>query len=602
MTKYKQRVATLLCATSTALLLGGCPSTPPTDSLVSAGGTSPDPAAVLAGAVVYRGPRPSCRYENGKAVEVQGIVVLTLFDYDNPPPPEGNATTAISFATVSAKRLFPHLRVCLPEKPSAAERAETINATATFEWSAVPLGKTCEEDGKAIGEAYRIHALFDRDQDFHPLFGVRSQATRGDVAGAAYTDPQARDLKVARIEVGHVSKHPNGQRIEGLVVSVNQLIHTERPVFRISRTAKPLSSEKALPLAMLFGDLASRTEGYKGALADEQFALDLIPKKDRARYAPALAAAGFSLDYDPAGYAWHVEGIDANLDGKVDEHPLLPGIPYTTPALFMDRARTPAEVTAGVPPVVLLGASMDVGATADPLTLPMLVTPMAVMRLPKASGGTCDVPMIPPANVSSVFEMVPGAFECQELPTGEYGATVLHGVQGGALGDNSNASDRFDFPTDGECLAGVGSSCARNSFTAWTIPNDLGPLDSEYNPAALDQLHDPSNPDEPLWVDEQGPKGRYLVVDPEPRNDPKAGCDVQKASPALSCDCCASIADLCEQDLPACKRDKRGVAIITTDKDGKLACLPFELPKSCCNGKCIKETGEPLPSEASCEP
>ena len=33
--------------------------------------------------------------------------------------------------------------------------AETVNATATFEWSAVPLGKTCDGDGNALGDLVR---------------------------------------------------------------------------------------------------------------------------------------------------------------------------------------------------------------------------------------------------------------------------------------------------------------------------------------------------------------------------------------------------------------------------------------------------------------
>ena len=55
---------------------------------------TPEPRGVMEGTVLYVGPKPLCHYEDGAPVAVRGRVVLTLFAFDNPPPPAGSATTA----------------------------------------------------------------------------------------------------------------------------------------------------------------------------------------------------------------------------------------------------------------------------------------------------------------------------------------------------------------------------------------------------------------------------------------------------------------------------------------------------------------------------
>jgi len=94
----------LACAVFATLLVA-CPQ-PKQDKFVEEGGISPDPTARIDGTVLYLGPKPSCRYDGNKVTHINGRVVMLLFQYDNPPPPEGGATTALNLLFVRGDELF----------------------------------------------------------------------------------------------------------------------------------------------------------------------------------------------------------------------------------------------------------------------------------------------------------------------------------------------------------------------------------------------------------------------------------------------------------------------------------------------------------------
>src|SRR5512134_3849747 len=73
--------------------LGAC-TQPSQDDFRSEGGIAPDPVGVIEGSVVYVGPPPTCDMDGDDPTRVRGRVILTLFEYDNPPPPEGRARSA----------------------------------------------------------------------------------------------------------------------------------------------------------------------------------------------------------------------------------------------------------------------------------------------------------------------------------------------------------------------------------------------------------------------------------------------------------------------------------------------------------------------------
>ncbi len=104
-----------------------------------------------------------------------GRVVLLLFRADNPPPPDGFATTAETVQSFPASQLFRNVTAF----PNGRVRA---SVAFVFPEIAAP------------GE-YQLRAFVsnrDEARGFHPLFTVRNQPQRGDVAGGAVVDPAAR--------------------------------------------------------------------------------------------------------------------------------------------------------------------------------------------------------------------------------------------------------------------------------------------------------------------------------------------------------------------------------------------------------------------------
>ena len=58
-------------------------------------------SGLIHGAVLYSGPRPTCRYDGELPTALIGNAVLLMFHTNNPPPPAGSATSASSAARVN---------------------------------------------------------------------------------------------------------------------------------------------------------------------------------------------------------------------------------------------------------------------------------------------------------------------------------------------------------------------------------------------------------------------------------------------------------------------------------------------------------------------
>jgi hypothetical protein len=186
------------------------------------------------------------------------------------------------------------------------------------------------------------------------------------------------------------------------------------------------------------------------------------------------------------------------------------------------------------------------------------------------------VPYLAPGNLATAYEGRPA--ECQALPTGRYGTSVVSGLAGGEVisGVSSSTSDTgFDL---------VGASFATQS---WSVPNALGAADTHYDPSAV-----PGLPRD-LQLPDQGPGARVAVLDPAPDDDLRAGCESaldpstgQLRAPQLTPVpevCCAAVSPLCA--LPLCAAQnfgpRRNLREIAGESAG-VSCLPFALPASCC--------------------
>lgn len=555
-----RRPGALACA---LLLLGaaggaaaGCDA-PPLDALRRDGGAAPDPTGLLRGSVVYAGRRPSCEHAaDGTPVRVRGHVVLTLFAWDNPPPPAGSATSALNLLTLSGRRLF-SVDDCMPLSP-APEDLAPITREIDFEWPEIPLATGAAVSGRLPTADYQIRGFYDDDGDFNPFFAVRNLATAGDVGGGAVVDARAAIPEYRRISFGHVEEHPLGQAIGSVVVTLGAPITTERPMFELARTSRALSADATVPLV---ADAALREEAlFALSRMRVELVRDGASLDDGHAWSDALTAAGIDFDFRPSAHGLPIRPVDADGDGAGDPHPILgsSGVPWIAPIVLLRRARSPAEVAARVPdvlfvatvrPTFVLGADQGFVARRTAMGVDVIVPPVAIMVTNPAAPATCRVPLVAPGNVAELYESQP-VVDCQELPTGNYDVNVLSGLAGARPVDVAAAcqpgceAGGTDAATCRESCAayaaletesGIAFEGGLYSSQAWSVPNELGCPDPAYDTTPVNQL-DPPRPDGTLpecgdpgsvMLPHQGRVGGMAVVDPSPASDvdPEATTD-----------------------------------------------------------------------------
>lgn len=591
------------------------------------GGAAPEPTGEIRGTVLYVGPRPQCDYAGGAATRVRGNVVLLLFLSDNPPPPQGSATSATNLLLVPGTEIF-STADCLPEAPTPEERAVVVMRSVEFTWPAVNLATgPCTDGGTVPSHVdYQIRGFYDGDEDFNPFYSVRRLATRGDVAGGAFENTAVSPPQFSRIRFGSLQCSPNGEVVTGVAVTLAAPVNTELPAFTRGASTFALTAEGVIPPT---SDAVMREQGIYDLT---RMQLELVDPTETS-FAATLAGAGMTLDPGPSGYAFFVQGVDANRDGMTDLHPILGatgGVLWQHPIVILRRARNSVELAAGVPDVSLIATVRPTQTSTKSTFAPRIdiaVPPIAAVtldpRLPQ-----CRVPYIAPGNLAETYERIP--VDCQEVPTGNYDINVLAGIAGGRASDY-RAQLVADMPglppavldalvaqrTDNDWIIEGG----QYSSQAWAIPNELGCPDLAYNPRAVSQVDpDPmSTCDTPgtLMQRMQGPDGRFSVFDPNASNAPDA-TDTTDGHGTMSCqtavraatgmpdtvlymdvpaECCGAIQHLC--GLPLCPlRDSAALAgpggerairevregDFTMSEDGsvQLHCVPFLMPVSCC--------------------
>lgn len=529
----------------------------PVDEFEFVGGTAPEPTGVLRGTVLYSGPKPICGEDlDGNTVPL-GQVILTLFEYDNPPPPTGTATSAANLLTIPGVSLFSGVEDCLTPED---DPREFITRTAEFAWPELPLGHN------ERSADYQIRGFYDYDGNFNPFFSVTNLPTQGDIAGGAFVDPNATIREFRRLSFDTEEERPNGQVINGVSVALGAPVTTERPVFYME--SGTLDSAATLPTTT---DLVMRENQI---LAQTNTTLNLYDATEDAEsfnvLARAFADAGMPLD-QPQGFtigdtvsnyphSWYVRRVDADGDGVGDLHPILgsAGVAWLTPVVLMVRAQTPTEIEAGIPGVVMVPTVSNVqfslmGRQVYDDSIQIGVPPIAAVTLNPADS-RCQIPYIPPGNTTSTYERI--TVECQEVPAADYAVNVVHGLAGarpvGSSDDTLRAcmpmSDEpfvaadgcFDYPESPPDLPGPietcngDNRCAIPSFRntdgnweleggslsgqAWGIPNAFG--DPNQLPDLLTVGGDPSelSPEGQLMFEEQGLGGMFTVTDSDPGN------------------------------------------------------------------------------------
>ncbi len=491
----------------TALVLGAATATaacgePPLDD------NAPAPTGILQGSAVYFGPRPECDYDeqSGLPTRARGRAVMILFEYDNPPPPAGTATSPSNLMTIPASRFFTDLATdCLPQSPTPADLAVTIQRSIGIHWPEIALGRGTS------GVDYMIQGFYDRDENFNPFFSVTLSPTAMDLAGGAVEDPLAAEPVPARISFGSAEANPNGQIVVGVTVMFAAPVNTEPPVFRFE--SDPLSSEQP---ALVSGDPALDEETNRMLTNASIVLYDDLGTPEGVTLLEALGVAGLSFDFDGPGYAIYVREVDVDGVAGPDPHPVLgPAIAgaylWLSPIALMQRVKSELEEQAGIPDVAFLPALPKFDTLAGPGvtvgdiytdSVPLLIPP-AVAVVTRRDIPVCQIATVAPGSTAELH--LGRTSDCQEIPTGRYSVNVLHGVAGGAFVENVSSPTGYDI---------VGGAFGGQ---AWTIPNELG--DPAQLPSPSAGPDDPPDPDcagDAPCTDSQGITTAFLVHDPDP--------------------------------------------------------------------------------------
>lgn len=164
------------------------------------------PRGIIRGTMNYLGPGPCL-----KDGQVEGVAVVLLFAFNNPPPPDGLASTALNFATVPGEKLFYNY----PRPTSGpgskghkdslcpAPDSPVVSASAPF--SIQQIGTVAAlPDGSSVilGGSFQVRGFYSRQGRFNALFGYANLPLAGDVAGGAIADIRAASPKFAQVDVG----------------------------------------------------------------------------------------------------------------------------------------------------------------------------------------------------------------------------------------------------------------------------------------------------------------------------------------------------------------------------------------------------------------
>lgn len=590
---------------------------PEQDVFKSQGGISPDPTGAIDGSVLYVGPRPTCEYQGGRARRVVGRVLLTLFQYDNPPPPEGKATTALNLFAIPGEDLF-STADCRPQN-APVDPSERLTKSVPFYWSQIELGKGNEE------AVYQIRGFYDTDEDMNPFFSVRNLPTAGDIIGAALTDPQDPSLGLMRIRLPGVDSAPNGYIREGVIVALGNYVWTERPAFEADVEDRFLATDEAVPVSLGNPALTVISTWEKTCATGGRNCGFSLHQLQEDAVQTGFAAGDVELDFDPEKYAWISAPVDivtirsgapdlARPDGVPDPHPVLgsnAGVPYFTPIVIMTRTAPTAdqaaiETAARIPNVRLVGTTLldDTGTTTRHRVqlgeLPVAVPPAAVVELDLLDN-ECRVPYLAPGNFAQAWE---SRFAiCHELPTGIFGISTIQGAGGG---------EKVEEPDSEISQSGVVFEGSVLPGQAWTLPNDLaleeqvgaGKTLANQGRNQLFMTYDPKpdvTGDCETAIDADDLRRRpviyrgicaededHLVENPE-------GIDGQACLPQH---CCDNVKHLC--GVPLCPRcddttcpgidvgeryvlsGPTSIVRITDDGWRVPNCVPFEMPPICC--------------------
>ncbi len=231
--------------------------------------------------------------------EEPGTTIVLGFDNRFPGPPVGT-TGPVDFSTVDATQYG---------------GSEELGFNAPFSMVELPDG------------AYQLEAIVDMDGDFSPGIFTLGGATCGDWQGA-YHSPPGSGVKGAIAVEG-------GELIQGVPITVDQYLDTERPGFVFPDEA----GFKRLSLAAIGGNVAGATYKIRASGVHVQYdekgeqLLDLADACTPSADNPLFCAADTTCE--TAFSVWYP---DEDGDGIMDPHPEFGafGLKNSWPRIFLE--------------------------------------------------------------------------------------------------------------------------------------------------------------------------------------------------------------------------------------------------------------------------
>jgi hypothetical protein len=382
------------------------------------------PAGRIEGTLLYEGPPPPL---DASGVPL-GRVVLLLFRANNPPPPDGFATTAETLQALPASLLF---------AGATALPGGRVRASVPFVFPSIG----------AAGE-YQLRAFYSARSElegFHPLYGVRSQPVRGDVVGGAVADPTAvASPRFVSIGVGRPTTSASGTTwtmpeqgavTRGVTVFLGVPSLEDRPIFRVG--------EMPPPSGLMVSPMGARP-APGAAVADYAARTGFLSPTARALVFPSNLPAGIPDDLRMISAALPSFTLEAGIAdselpaarnaGVVFDNAMLR---FTLGPLYRPAHPTllpvpvSATMTVAVPwtyPLVLFVKLHDPTAeeravlsspTPDPATLARIVT---AMNQPERAPGVAPIVLF---GVMAPDTGIQGIFTLPTMPVTTRGARVV---------------------------------------------------------------------------------------------------------------------------------------------------------------------------------
>jgi len=332
-----------------------------------------------------------------------GAAILLGFEENLLPPPEGLGTTAVALTVVTGETLFAGIRDSLTFDPGGElvcppPGAPSVTVSASFAVSPLPAG------------VYQIRGFYDYDENFNPAFSVFNLPTLGDVGGGAIENaeevllgapPHYRAIPIGVVQPdGSRVIPPEGDRVEGVTVTLGLRLPLDRPRFHLSEVRDDHYGNVDPNAVVIPADYQLNVFSQADPIGTESSFIRLVASPgfpDEERAGAADNPFFFPVGSETAPLFFFYTRQDVNHDGVRDDLDMIPegNLPSLAPLGLMSLLEEGSELEARVPVVLMQAITMRGGLIATALSQPDLAEPSPDAVLALRPAALCLDPRFP---------------------------------------------------------------------------------------------------------------------------------------------------------------------------------------------------------------